>query len=182
MRRQGFAALLIAALKSPVRPDREDACLDPFRHERGRARRRNRCGLRRRPCREHPSRDRHYRRLLEAAPDDPNLHYALGQLLLMSGDLAAGWDECEWRQQRPMPMPRWRGMPIGGAASWSTASRVSATISSSCATPGSWSERGGAVGARHARGTGPAAGDGARRDRRGRGQASRCRRSPATSR
>ncbi len=56
-----------------------------------------------------------YRRLLEAAPDDPNLHYALGQLLLLSGDFAAGWDECEKRPQRSIPLPRWRGEAIGGA-------------------------------------------------------------------
>ena len=56
-----------------------------------------------------------YRDLLRAAPRDSALHNALGQLLLMTGDFAAGWEECEWRDQRAMPMPRWRGTPLDGA-------------------------------------------------------------------
>jgi len=56
-----------------------------------------------------------YRRLLTLRPRDRFLHYSLGQLLLLSGDFASGWEECEWRDQRPMPVPRWRGEPLGGA-------------------------------------------------------------------
>lgn len=56
-----------------------------------------------------------YRRLIAAAPADPQLHYALGQLLLLGGDFAAGWEECERRVQRAIPLPRWRGEPLDGA-------------------------------------------------------------------
>jgi hypothetical protein len=63
-----------------------------------------------------PQAIRIYRGLLASASEDPNLHVPLGQLLLLSGDLEAGWEECEWRDQRPLPLPRWRGAPLKGAA------------------------------------------------------------------
>ncbi len=57
-----------------------------------------------------------YRSLLTQAPNEPRLHVPLGQLLLMSGNLEDGWEECEWReQQRTLPLPRWRGAPLKGA-------------------------------------------------------------------
>ena len=56
-----------------------------------------------------------YRRLIARAPQDGELHNALGQLLLLTGDFAAGWEECEWRPQRALPLPRWRGEPLSGA-------------------------------------------------------------------
>jgi hypothetical protein len=55
-----------------------------------------------------------YRDLLRAAPRDRALHNALGQLLLLAGDFVSGWEECEWRNQRTMPMPRWLGTPLDG--------------------------------------------------------------------
>ena len=56
-----------------------------------------------------------YRALLRRAPNDPTLHYSLGQLLLLDGDFESGLEEWEWRTQPPMPMPRWRGAPLNGA-------------------------------------------------------------------
>lgn len=56
-----------------------------------------------------------YRARLRTAPRDPDLHHSLGHLLLMTGDFAAGWDECEWRKQPTAPVPRWRGAPLNGA-------------------------------------------------------------------
>ncbi len=53
-----------------------------------------------------------YRDRLRAAPRDSNLHHSLGQLLLMTGDFAAGWEELEWRKQPAAPVPRWRGAPL----------------------------------------------------------------------
>jgi len=55
-----------------------------------------------------------YRDLLRRSPRDAVLHNSLGQLLLLVGDFTAGWEECEWRGQRPMPMPRWRGTSFKG--------------------------------------------------------------------
>ena len=55
-----------------------------------------------------------YRALLRKSPRDGVLHNALGQLLLLTGDFAQGWEECEWRAQRPMPMARWRGAALKG--------------------------------------------------------------------
>ena len=55
-----------------------------------------------------------YRDLLARNPRDRGLHNSLGQLLLLTGDFAQGWEECEWRVQRLMPMARWRGAPLKG--------------------------------------------------------------------
>ncbi len=57
-----------------------------------------------------------YRERLRSAPRDSDLHHALGHLLLMTGDFAAGLEECEWRRQPAAPpVPRWRGAPLNGA-------------------------------------------------------------------
>ncbi|HVY03001.1 MAG TPA: hypothetical protein VG983_05035 [Caulobacterales bacterium] len=59
---------------------------------------------------------RTYRDRLRAAPRDSDLHHSLGHLLLMTGDFAAGLEECEWRRQpKGPPVPRWRGAPLNGA-------------------------------------------------------------------
>ena len=56
-----------------------------------------------------------YRRLTAERPNEPDLHYALGHLLLLTGDFSAGWTEHERRSHRAMPFPAWRGEPLGGA-------------------------------------------------------------------
>ncbi len=55
-----------------------------------------------------------YRGLIAADPANGDLRYAYGQLLLLDGEFAAGWRECERRAQRAMPFPRWDGSELGG--------------------------------------------------------------------
>jgi len=58
-----------------------------------------------------------YRRALELSPDDPDVHYHLSMALLARGDMAAGWEEHEWRWKTPQfagtrrdfAQPQWRG-------------------------------------------------------------------------
>ncbi|MCP3469528.1 tetratricopeptide repeat protein [Bradyrhizobium sp. CCGUVB1N3] len=57
------------------------------------------------------------RRAIELRPGDPMLHYNHAMLLLLAGDLKAGFREFEWRHSHPAPrfrpgafdVPRWRG-------------------------------------------------------------------------
>jgi hypothetical protein len=57
-----------------------------------------------------------YRDRLRIAPRNSDLHHSLGHLLLMTGDFAAGLEECEWRRQpKAPPVPRWRGAALNGA-------------------------------------------------------------------
>jgi len=58
-----------------------------------------------------------YRSAIDLRPDDPEPHYNLGMALLAHGDLAAGWQEHEWRWKtrqlrsgrRDFAQPQWRG-------------------------------------------------------------------------
>ncbi len=61
-------------------------------------------------------------RAIELRPDDPMLHYNHAMLLLLAGDLKAGFREFEWRLSHPAPrfrpgsfdVPRWTGEPRNG--------------------------------------------------------------------
>lgn len=61
-------------------------------------------------------------RAVELRPTDPTLHYNHAMLLLMAGDLAAGFRAFEWRLNHPEPrfrprqfaQPRWTGAPRDG--------------------------------------------------------------------
>ena len=61
-------------------------------------------------------------RALKLRPLDPELRYNHAMLLLLSGDLEAGFGEFEWRLSHPSPqfrprsfdVPRWRGEPRRG--------------------------------------------------------------------
>jgi Tfp pilus assembly protein PilF len=63
-----------------------------------------------------------YRRALDLRPDDPDAHYNLAMALLARGDLAAGWEEHEWRWKTPQlirtcrrfTQPQWRGEAAEG--------------------------------------------------------------------
>jgi Tfp pilus assembly protein PilF len=63
---------------------------------------------------------RHFDRALELAPNFSNAHSNRAQLHLLRGDLAAGWQEYEWRWRlpgvglSPLPIPIWDGSPLGG--------------------------------------------------------------------
>jgi tetratricopeptide (TPR) repeat protein len=69
-----------------------------------------------------PEAARCHRRALALRPDFGDAHWNLALALLGGGDLAAGWDEYEWRWEasnRPMarrsaPPPFWRGEPVAG--------------------------------------------------------------------
>jgi tetratricopeptide (TPR) repeat protein len=58
-----------------------------------------------------------YRRALSLKPDYAEVHHSLAVLLLAQGDMAAGWEEFEWRWQAPQmarsrrdfTAPLWRG-------------------------------------------------------------------------
>lgn len=59
-------------------------------------------------------------RAVELAPDSAEVHWNLANLMLVSGDFENGFREYEWRFRRPgreerkLPIPRWRGEPLGG--------------------------------------------------------------------
>ncbi len=61
-------------------------------------------------------------RAIDLRPDDPMLHYNHAMLLLLAGDLKAGFREFEWRLSHPatrfrpgsFDVPRWRGEPRDG--------------------------------------------------------------------
>jgi hypothetical protein len=63
-----------------------------------------------------------YRRALDLRPADPETHYNLAVALLARGDMAAGWEEYEWRWRTPLligahrqiEQPQWRGDPAEG--------------------------------------------------------------------
>lgn len=55
-----------------------------------------------------------YRAMLAGDPANKVLHYSLGQLLLTCGKFAEGWEQCEWREQRTLPVARWQGQPLNG--------------------------------------------------------------------
>jgi tetratricopeptide (TPR) repeat protein len=61
-----------------------------------------------------------YRAALRAEPEDATLHFNLGLALLLSGQLADGWQEYEWRFRAgaarvpPTDRPRWNGEPLKG--------------------------------------------------------------------
>ena len=63
-----------------------------------------------------------YRRALDLRPADPEAHYNLAVALLARGDMAAGWEEYEWRWKTPLligahrqiAQPQWRGDPAEG--------------------------------------------------------------------
>ncbi|HTV88873.1 MAG TPA: tetratricopeptide repeat protein, partial [Stellaceae bacterium] len=66
-----------------------------------------------------------YRRALALRPDFIEAHFSLAQILLLKGDLAAGWPEYEWRWKLPeyawlqalhgeFAQPRWAGEPLDG--------------------------------------------------------------------
>ena len=62
------------------------------------------------------------RRAIDLRPTDPEFHYNYAMLLLLAGDLKAGFREFEWRLSHPAPrfrprafdVPRWRGEPRDG--------------------------------------------------------------------
>lgn len=60
------------------------------------------------------------KRSVELAPDDPDAHWNLANALLVSGELARGWAEYEWRfrrpgrAERPIDLPRWAGEALDG--------------------------------------------------------------------
>lgn len=59
---------------------------------------------------------------LDLRPDLPQAHMKLAQAYLVSGDLASGWDEYEWRYRipgapallPPTDRPHWDGTPLAG--------------------------------------------------------------------
>jgi Flp pilus assembly protein TadD len=59
-------------------------------------------------------------RATQLHPDDVEAHHILAVLLLLTGRLAEGWPEYEWRWKRPeaqeplLPQPRWAGEPLAG--------------------------------------------------------------------
>lgn len=66
-----------------------------------------------------------YRRALALRPDFAEAHFCLAQILLLKGDLAAGWPEYEWRWKLPdyawlralhgdFPQPQWAGERLDG--------------------------------------------------------------------
>jgi tRNA-Thr(GGU) m(6)t(6)A37 methyltransferase TsaA len=63
-----------------------------------------------------------YRRALALKPDFADAHNNLGMILLGRGDMAAGWEEYEWRWQTPQlrkarrdfAQPQWRGEAASG--------------------------------------------------------------------
>lgn len=66
-----------------------------------------------------------YRSALRLRPDFPEGHFCLAQILLLKGDLPAGWPEYEWRWRLAeyawlkalhgdFAQPRWAGEPLGG--------------------------------------------------------------------
>jgi Flp pilus assembly protein TadD len=61
-----------------------------------------------------------YRGAIAVLPDHAEAHYNLGMALLEAGDLAAGFDEYEWRfgagvsTARDYPQPLWRGEDLTG--------------------------------------------------------------------
>ncbi len=61
-----------------------------------------------------------YREILRQHPNDAAAHYNLGDLLLVSGRFAEGWEQAEWRfraepaTQRSFVQPRWQGEPREG--------------------------------------------------------------------
>lgn len=63
-----------------------------------------------------------YRRAIELAPDLAVAHHNLGQILLLVGQYAEGWRECEWRWRIPdlqlfqqsFPQPEWDGSDLNG--------------------------------------------------------------------
>lgn len=58
--------------------------------------------------------------LLEFSPNDPGLRLQRGQIRLLLGDFAGGWDDYLYRGLsyskffRALPFPRWRGQPMEG--------------------------------------------------------------------
>jgi hypothetical protein len=64
----------------------------------------------------------HFRRALALRPNYPEAHSNLATALLAQGDLAAGWEEYEWRWKTPhmieaardFAQPRWRGEAAEG--------------------------------------------------------------------
>ena len=63
-----------------------------------------------------------YRRAIELKIDYPDAHFNLATALLALGDMAAGWEEYEWRwmlaegikDRRDFAQPQWRGEPAEG--------------------------------------------------------------------
>ncbi len=62
-----------------------------------------------------------FRRAVELRPDYAEARWHLGSLLLLAGDLAAGWAEYEWRTKVPdivrprnFSPPQWTGENLGG--------------------------------------------------------------------
>jgi tetratricopeptide (TPR) repeat protein len=59
-----------------------------------------------------------FRTALRLQPDHKEAHYSLGSLLMISGRLAEGWPEMEWRAgcfpQRELPGTAWHGEPLDG--------------------------------------------------------------------
>jgi Flp pilus assembly protein TadD len=60
------------------------------------------------------------RQCIALAPHDPDAHWNLAVALLLVGDWIPGWNEFEWRLQRPespgriYPQPVWSGQPLAG--------------------------------------------------------------------
>ena len=63
-----------------------------------------------------------YHRAIDLSPDYADAHNNLGMALLVQGDLAAGWQEYEWRwkipqmlrSRRDFAQPQWHGEPAAG--------------------------------------------------------------------
>jgi tetratricopeptide (TPR) repeat protein len=49
-----------------------------------------------------------YRRAIDLNPDYPEAHHNLAMALLALGDMAAGWEEYEWRWETALMLPAWR--------------------------------------------------------------------------
>jgi len=63
----------------------------------------------------------YYREALALDRDYANAHFGLANIALLQGDLAAGWEEYEWRTRLPgyaqnynTAKPRWHGEPLNG--------------------------------------------------------------------
>lgn len=68
-----------------------------------------------------PQAERYYRECLTLDRDYANAHFGLANIALLHGDLAAGWEQYEWRTRLPRyaqnyksEKPLWQGEPVNG--------------------------------------------------------------------
>ena len=73
-------------------------------------------------CGSYPEAIVSVRRTLALDPSHAEAHWLLGQLLLLTGDFSAGWQEYEWRwevkrfstRKQTFEQPQWDGSPLAG--------------------------------------------------------------------